>query len=131
MAKDELRDKGNLELAPALRSWIENVIVPALVKEFLAELRKHGQAPFGSGLRDEKETEAISAKMRSLQPLKTKQMLSVSEAADALGLSEQTIRAWIAKRRMPYVRLGRAIRIPADAVREMVEKCTIPTDKRV
>ena len=40
MAKDDLLDKGNLELAPALRSWIENVIVPALVKEYLAELRK-------------------------------------------------------------------------------------------
>src|SRR5262245_13618341 len=36
---------------------------------------------------------------------------TVAEAADELGLSVHTIRAWIAGRRIAHIRLGRAIRI--------------------
>lgn len=51
---------------------------------------------------------------------------TVSEAAEELGLSVHTIRAWIASRRLSHLRLGRAIRIPAAEIRRIIEKSTVP-----
>src|SRR5437870_3680089 len=42
---------------------------------------------------------------------------TVDEAAEELGLSVHTIRAWVADRRIAHLRLGRAIRIPAAEIR--------------
>ena len=41
---------------------------------------------------------------------------TVHEAAEALGLSPHTIRAWVAQRRIAHIRLGRAMRIPASEI---------------
>lgn len=50
-------------------------------------------------------------------------MLKIDEAARRLGLSPWTLRTWIAKKMIDYVRVGsRAIRIPERAVEEVVEK---------
>jgi excisionase family DNA binding protein len=54
------------------------------------------------------------------------QLLTVKQAADALGLKVATIRAWIGRRKLPRVNCGRAVRIPADAVAEFIERNTIP-----
>lgn len=51
---------------------------------------------------------------------------TVSEAADELGLSVHTIRAWIAERRLAHLRLGRAIRVPAAEIRRVIEESTVP-----
>ena len=51
---------------------------------------------------------------------------TVSEAADELGLSVHTIRAWVAERRLAHLRLGRAIRIPAAEIRRVIEQSTVP-----
>lgn len=51
---------------------------------------------------------------------------TVQEAADELGLSVHTIRAWIASRRLGHLRLGRAIRIPASEIRRVIEESTVP-----
>lgn len=53
-------------------------------------------------------------------------LLTVREAAEALGLKPATIRAWILRRKLLYVRCGRAIRIPAEAVEEFIARNTIP-----
>jgi excisionase family DNA binding protein len=52
-------------------------------------------------------------------------LLTVAEAADALGLKPATIRAWLYKRKLPYVRCGRAIRVPRQAVEEFVARHTV------
>ena len=52
--------------------------------------------------------------------------LTVAQTDTQTSLSQATIRAWIAQRRLTYVRLGRAIRIPASAVAELIERGTIP-----
>jgi excisionase family DNA binding protein len=54
------------------------------------------------------------------------QLLTVKQAADALGLKVATIRAWVARRKLPRVNCGRAVRIPADAIAEFIERNTIP-----
>ena len=51
---------------------------------------------------------------------------TVTEAAEELGLSVHTIRAWVAARRIAHIRLGRAIRIPASEIRRVIQKNTVP-----
>ena len=54
---------------------------------------------------------------------------TVEQAAAELNLSRATIRAWIAQRRLGYVRLGRAIRIPADEILRMLEVGYVPPER--
>ena len=56
--------------------------------------------------------------------------LTVKQAATELNVSVHTIRAWLASRRLGYVRLGRAIRIPADEIRRLLERGFVPPIKR-
>jgi excisionase family DNA binding protein len=56
-------------------------------------------------------------------------LLSVREASEQLGLKESTLRAWLAQRRLPRVSCGRAVRIPAEAIAEFIERNTIPARK--
>jgi excisionase family DNA binding protein len=55
-----------------------------------------------------------------------KNLLTVAETADALNLKTSTVRAWLAKRKLPRVNCGRAVRIPADAIAEFIEQHTVP-----
>jgi excisionase family DNA binding protein len=55
-----------------------------------------------------------------------KNLLTVAEAAEALNLKASTIRAWLLRRKLPRVNCGRAVRIPADAIVEFIERNTIP-----
>ena len=51
---------------------------------------------------------------------------TVSQAAEELNLSRSTIRAWISQRRLGYVRLGRAVRIPTAEIARLVEQGSVP-----
>ena len=53
-------------------------------------------------------------------------LLTVRETSQRLNLREGTVRLWLAQRRLPFVRCGRAIRIPAEAVEEFIRSNTIP-----
>lgn len=53
-------------------------------------------------------------------------LLTVKQAAEALGLKVATIRAWVSRRRLPRVNCGRAVRIPSDAIAEFIERNTVP-----
>jgi excisionase family DNA binding protein len=53
-------------------------------------------------------------------------LLTVAQFAELLGLKESTIRAWIARRRIGIVRLGRAIRLPLEEADRLVAEGTIP-----
>jgi excisionase family DNA binding protein len=53
-------------------------------------------------------------------------LLTVREAAERLALKEATIRAWVFRRKLPRVNCGRAVRIPAQAIAEFIERNTIP-----
>ncbi len=56
--------------------------------------------------------------------------LTVREAAEVLGLSEHTVRAWIARRRLGYVRLGRSVRIPGEEIQRVLDKSWVPARER-
>ena len=51
---------------------------------------------------------------------------TVVQAAEELNVSRSTVRAWIAQRRLGYVRLGRAVRIPAAEIRRVLETGFVP-----
>jgi excisionase family DNA binding protein len=53
-------------------------------------------------------------------------LLSIKEASEMLALKPATIRAWLAKRKLPRVNCGRSVRIPAQAVEEFIVENTIP-----
>ena len=53
-------------------------------------------------------------------------LLTVKQVAERLGLREGTIRAWLTQGRLPKVRCGRAIRVPAEAVEDFVSRNTVP-----
>lgn len=55
---------------------------------------------------------------------------TVEQAAEELNLSRATIRAWIAQRRLGHVRLGRAIRIPAQEIQRVLETGYVPADRK-
>jgi excisionase family DNA binding protein len=53
-------------------------------------------------------------------------LLTCAQAGDALGLKEATIRVWIARRKLAFVKLGRAVRVPSEAIEEMIAANIVP-----
>ena len=53
-------------------------------------------------------------------------LLNVKEAAEQLGIKASTVRAWLLRRKLPCVHVGRAVRIPAGAITDYIERNTIP-----
>ena len=54
---------------------------------------------------------------------------TVQQAAEALNISEHTIRAWVARRKIGYVRLGRAIRIPIAEIERLLDAGRVPPQR--
>lgn len=54
-----------------------------------------------------------------------KELVDVKQAAALLGLKVSTIRAWLAQRRLSYVRCGRAIRISQEALDRFIAENTV------
>jgi excisionase family DNA binding protein len=55
-----------------------------------------------------------------------KSLLTVAETAEALNVKAATIRAWLMRRKLPRVNCGRAVRIPAEAVKDFIQRNVIP-----
>ena len=49
-------------------------------------------------------------------------LLTAKEAAEFLCLSENTIRQWIWQRRLPVVRLGRAVRLRREDLDQLIKR---------
>ena len=52
-------------------------------------------------------------------------LLTLEEAADALGTKPRFTRRLVAERRIRFTRVGRFVRIPESALREFVEAGTV------
>ena len=47
-------------------------------------------------------------------------MLTVGEAAAALGIKSATVRSWVWKRQIEYVKVSRSVRIPAAEIQRII-----------
>jgi excisionase family DNA binding protein len=47
---------------------------------------------------------------------------TIAEAARELGLSPNTIRAWVRLRKITYIRVGRSVRIPTAEIDRLLEE---------
>lgn len=53
-------------------------------------------------------------------------LVKIPEAAKMLAISEKTLWAWVAARRIDVVRIGRSVRIPTKAIEQLIEAGTTP-----
>lgn len=60
---------------------------------------------------------------------KNERPLTVTEAAERLGLSVYTVRSWIWQRRLGCIRLGRAVRVPATEIERVLRRGAIPATR--
>jgi excisionase family DNA binding protein len=51
---------------------------------------------------------------------------TLQQVADELNLSIHTIRAWVAQRRLRYVKLGRSVRVSEDEVERVIQLGDVP-----
>ncbi len=49
-------------------------------------------------------------------------LVKAKEAAQLLNVSENTIRMWIWQKRLPVVRLGRAVRLRSEDLEQWIER---------
>ncbi len=64
--------------------------------------------------------------------MQTSELLTVAETARRLGLREPTIREWLRQRRLDKVRVGtRSIRVPAQAVEQLIAEGFVPARRRL
>ena len=55
-----------------------------------------------------------------------KSFYTVVELAEAIGMSQVTIRNWLAERRLSYVKFGKNVRIPTSELERLIAEGTIP-----
>jgi excisionase family DNA binding protein len=55
-------------------------------------------------------------------------LLSISQAAEQLGLSSHTIRAWVQKRQIQHYKLGRRVLISPASLSEFLAKRLIDSE---
>jgi len=49
-------------------------------------------------------------------------LLTYKEAAEILGLSDQTLRQWVSGERIPFIKLGKAVRFSPQMINDMILK---------
>jgi excisionase family DNA binding protein len=54
-------------------------------------------------------------------------LLSIKQASELLSVKPATLRAWRLRRKnLPFVNIGRAVRIDAEALEEYIRQNTVP-----
>ena len=60
----------------------------------------------------------------------TARLRSLPEAAERLGVSIKTMRGWVYRRTISYVKVGRSVRIADETIDKIIERGTIPALER-
>ena len=63
-------------------------------------------------------------------PQQLRGLLSVAEAAQALGLKPATLRVWIARRRVAHIKLGRSVKVPPAEIERLIRDNFVPARQR-
>lgn len=59
----------------------------------------------------------------------TARLRTLSEAAERLGVSVKCLRGWVWRRRIPYIKVGRAVRISDETIQRIIDAGTMPALK--
>lgn len=57
---------------------------------------------------------------------KRAQLRSLPEAAESLGVTVKCLRGWVWRRSIPYVKVGRAVRISDDTIQRIIDRGSVP-----
>lgn len=57
---------------------------------------------------------------------KRAQLRSLPEAAESLGVTVKCLRGWVWRRSIPYVKVGRAVRISDETIQKIIDRGTMP-----
>ncbi len=49
-------------------------------------------------------------------------LVNVVELAEYLGVAPQTIRVWVSQKRIPYLKIGAAVRFSSEQIEEILQK---------
>lgn len=96
----------------------------ALVKESLDEILtmiREGQPVQKSAEKKSDAQPETPTIQRSQLPGRLR-LYNVKEASEALGIKENTLRVWIANRKIPYTKVGRAVRFSEEQLWQAVEE---------
>lgn len=63
---------------------------------------------------------------RGTEPGSEDQLLTLEQTAERLAISMPTIRAWVWKRKIEVVRIGRCVRIREKVIRDLITHNTCP-----
>jgi excisionase family DNA binding protein len=55
-----------------------------------------------------------------------KGLMTTEQFAETIGLAPSTVRQWVWRRKVPYVRVGRAIRFRPETAQQIIERGTMP-----
>jgi excisionase family DNA binding protein len=51
---------------------------------------------------------------------------TLPQAAEQLGITVKCLRGWIYRRTIPYVKVGRAVRISDETIQTVIDRGTVP-----
>jgi excisionase family DNA binding protein len=60
---------------------------------------------------------------------KQTKLKSLPQVADELGVTVSCLRSWIYRRAVPYVKVGRAVRISDETVQQIILRGTVPASE--
>jgi len=61
---------------------------------------------------------------------KQTKLKSLPQAAEELGVTVSCLRSWIYRRAIPYVKVGRAVRIAEETIERIIDRGTVPALER-
>ena len=53
-------------------------------------------------------------------------LMSLPQAAEELGVTVNTLRAWVYRRKIGYVKVGRSVRVSEATIQKIIDRGTIP-----
>lgn len=57
-------------------------------------------------------------------------LLTLRECSERTGHRESTYRAWLLRRRIPYYKVGRSVRVSEDDLQKLIDASRIPAEQR-
>ena len=54
-----------------------------------------------------------------------RELLTIDQAAEILGIKPWTLRSWISQKRISYIKLGRLVRLDPKVIEDLIRQNTI------